>query len=202
MGLHEPELIGPKKASGSEAEELQTFLRPPTDGLRGLAHQEAAADLQQGGGALRHDGRGAEGAGRDDIGRPTAARIPADVLGPGVEDLDPVGEAQAPAGRHEVVGTAELRLHQHPRPPGRRQGAGEGGKAAARPEVENDAGAFTQQLGEGPGMTELVLEGTLADPAEALGLGQNLGEGLSQERSRPCGGGPRPRSGWPRRRCR
>ena len=30
-------------------------------------------------------------------------------------------------------------------------------------------------------MTELVLEGTLADPAEALGLGQNLGEGLSQE---------------------
>lgn len=200
--LDEGQTVGFDGDGRGEAEHGQAVRGPSIRPRRGLTHQEAAADPQEGSGTLGHDGGEPEGPGRHDVRRAPPGRIPTDVLGPGVEDLDPVSEAQAPAGGHQVIGPAQLALHQDPGPRRRGEGTGERRQATTRAKVENDPGASTQQLGEGPGMTELVLERTLADPAEASSLGQDLEEGLSQERSRPCGGDPRPPSGWRRRRCR
>jgi len=168
---------------------------PAVTGLGGLADQKAAAHPEKGSGALRDHSRRAEGAGGDDVRRGPEHRIPARLLRACVDDLHPVRQPEATARGHQVVDPAELALHQHPRPAGSGQRRWERWQSAARAQVENDAGAFTQQLGEGPGETELIVERALADPTEALGLGEDGAQGVIQGRSRPGDEDLRPRSG-------
>jgi hypothetical protein len=180
----------------------QAVLRPPVDAIGRLAHEQPAADLEKGSSALRNNRRRAERPGGHDSGGRPVRRIPADVLGSGVDHLNPVSQPQTPAGGDQMISPPELALQQDPGPCRCRKGTGEGGQSAPAAKVENDTGAFTQQLGEGPGMTNVVLEWALTDPTKALGLGQHGGQGLIQGRSRPGGGDPLPRNGSRRPRCR
>lgn len=88
----------------------------------------------------------------------------------------PISETEVSHRRAEKIHATELGLDQDPPPPRSSEGRRQGRQATPATQVENDAGAFAQQLGKGPGVTELALEHSRTDPSAASCVGEDPAE--------------------------
>jgi hypothetical protein len=98
-----------------------------------------------------------------------------------VAHLHAVGEAEPGHGPLQEVHPAALGVEEQPAPARAFQGDGEGGEAAAGTQVDGGARTVAEGPAERAGVGQVRPQVAGADPAEALGLGQEVGE-LAQSR--------------------